>query len=212
MMDIKEKDEHVNSLMNNIDTVRAIIECHDVIKLHLGCGTIYKNGWINIDNNSDSNIAKLDLNLDLRAALPFPDNRVDFIFNEHFLEHLSPADAVCLLKDCRRTLKPGGVLRVAMPDLADCVEAYISPGWLQKNRDILQKGGIDFIQTPAEFMNIAFRWWGHQWLYDWEELRRRLQEAGFTQIVRCANGESVHLELQHLEVRETSTLVAEATK
>ena len=31
------------------------------LKLNLGCGNDYKEGWINIDNNSANNIKKLDL-------------------------------------------------------------------------------------------------------------------------------------------------------
>jgi len=87
------------------------------IKLHLGCGTIYKEGWINIDNNSDKNIQKLDLDWDLRNSLPFPDNSVDFIFNEHFLEHLTVEEGIQAIKDFFRVLKPGGTMRIAMPDL-----------------------------------------------------------------------------------------------
>lgn len=61
----------------------------ECIKLHIGCGTVYKEGWINIDNNSDNNIKKLDFMWDLRKPLPLPENSVDFIYNEHFLEHLT---------------------------------------------------------------------------------------------------------------------------
>lgn len=61
----------------------------DCIKLHIGCGTVYKEGWINIDNNSDNNIEKMDFMWDLRKPLPLPENSVDFIYNEHFLEHLT---------------------------------------------------------------------------------------------------------------------------
>ena len=38
---------------------------------------------------SDNNIKKLDFMWDLRKPLPLPENSVDFIYNEHFLEHLT---------------------------------------------------------------------------------------------------------------------------
>lgn len=68
------------------------------LKLHLGCGTVYKDSWINIDNNSDSNIQKLDLKYDLRKGIPFKDSSVDYIYNEYFLEHLSVKEGQSFLK------------------------------------------------------------------------------------------------------------------
>ncbi|SHN72988.1 class I SAM-dependent methyltransferase [Desulfovibrio litoralis] len=181
-----------------------------LLKLHLGCGTVYHKGWINIDNNSDNNINELDLHWDLRYKLPFPDNSVDFVFHEHFLEHLTVQEALSSLKDTLRVLKPGGVLRVAMPDLRQAVSDYLNPVW--KDLPWLKQYGLTFVQTKAELMNMNFRAWGHQYLYDDEELLRRLQEAGFEKIKICPWHQSEHAALVNLETREQSTLVAEATK
>jgi predicted SAM-dependent methyltransferase len=135
--------------------------------LNIGCGTDYKDGWINIDNNSDNNIEKLDLNWDLRNPLPYKRNSVDFIFNEHFVEHLTVEEAQVIIKD---------------------------------------------LKTRAERINIAFREWGHKWLYDAEELRRRLKEAGCKNIKQCKHSKSTYPELRNLEIRDESTLVMEVTK
>ncbi len=178
------------------------------MKLHVGCGTNYFDGWVNIDNNSDNNIKKLDLNFDLRNPLPFEENSVDYIYNEHFLEHLSIEEGLRTLRDFKRILKPNGTLRIAMPDLENSVKDYFNPDW--KDNPTLKKYGLDFIKTKAEKINISFRWWGHKWLYDWEELERRLKEAGFTDIKRCKLRESKKEELRNLETREESTLIAEA--
>ena len=59
---------------------------------------------------------------------------------------------------------------------------------------------------------MSFSWWGHKWLYDWEELERRLKEAGYTNVKRCKQGKSTHPELRGLETREESNLIAEVTK
>jgi predicted SAM-dependent methyltransferase len=74
-------------------------------------------------------------------------------------------------------LKPDEVMRIAMPDLAKAVNKYlrINP---KKDTDP-KKLGLEFIKTRAERINSAFRWWGHKWIYDWEELERRIKEAGF---------------------------------
>jgi predicted SAM-dependent methyltransferase len=190
--------------------IKRIIKNKDKIKLHIGCGTNYFEGWINIDNNSDNNIQKLDINFDLRNQLPFIDNSVDFIYNEHFLEHLTVEEGLKTLKDFKRVLKPGGVLRIAMPDLESSVKEYYNPDW--KSNPTIKKFGLEFIQTKAELINISFRWWGHKWLYDWEELERRLKEAGFTKIKRCTIKESDYEQLKGLETRDESTLIAEAVK
>jgi predicted SAM-dependent methyltransferase len=48
--------------------------------------------------------------------LNFDDNTFDFIFSEHFFEHLFMNEAFELLKECYRILKPHGVLRIVVPD------------------------------------------------------------------------------------------------
>ena len=182
------------------------------IKLNIGCGTDYKDGWINIDNNSDNNIKKLDLNWDLRNALPFKDETIDFIFHEHFMEHLTPQESLKSLNDFKRVLKPGGVMRIAMPDMEDIFDLYKDNKW--KSRPIIKNHGFQFVKTRAELVNMSFSWWGHKWIYDWEELCRRLDEVGFTKnnIKRCKLKNSTYKDLVGLETREGSILIAEVSK
>ncbi len=181
-------------------------------KLHLGCGRNYFEGWINVDNNTDGNITKLDLNFDLCNKLPFNDNSIDFIFNEHFLEHLSVEQGKRSLTDFLRVLKPGGVMRIAMPDLQKIVMAYLNDNWKNDGNAFLSQFGLSHVQTKAELLNINFRAWGHKWLYDWEELERRLREVGAKNITRCTIHKSEHIELCNLETRHESTLIAEVQK
>lgn len=180
--------------------------------LNVGCGTDYKKGWINLDNNSDNNIDKLDLNWDLRNPLPFEDNSIDYIFNEHLIEHLTVEEGQVAIKDMMRVLKPGGVMRIATPDLEVAVDKYINLP--VKDDPVLnsEKFGLGFIKTRAEKINITFRWWGHQWLYDWEELERRLVSAGCSDITRGKHGISKYKELNKLETRDESKLIAEIVK
>ncbi|GHV21159.1 hypothetical protein FACS189494_06150 [Spirochaetia bacterium] len=189
-----------------------ILHSGQPIKLHLGCGTVYKEGWINIDNNSDNNIEKLDLNWDLCKPLPFPNESVDFIYNEHFFEHLSPEEAHSVLVDFMRVLKPDGVMRIAMPDLRRLVNIYLDKARRKPNRDNLDKYGLTHVKTRAENLNIDFRAWGHKWLYDYEELERRLKETGCSWVKECRIFESDFEELRNLETRNESPLVAEVMK
>jgi len=49
-------------------------------------------------------------------ALPFDNGSINYIFSEHFLEHLFFDEALSLLKECHRILKPFGVIRTCVPD------------------------------------------------------------------------------------------------
>jgi len=181
-----------------------------IVKLNLGCGTDYKEGWVNIDNNSDNNITRLDLSWDLREPLPYEENSVDYIFNEHFIEHLTVEEGQKFFSDCLRVLKPGGVLRTATPDLEVIVDRYINV--TIQDDPVIKRYHMEFIKTRGERINIEFRDWGHKWLYDWEELERRLREAGFVHIVRAQLKQSEHPALLNLETRPESLLIAEVTK
>ena len=54
--------------------------------------------------------------LDLVRRLPYGDNSVDAIYSSHTFEHLYHTDALALMRECHRVLRPGGVLRLALPD------------------------------------------------------------------------------------------------
>jgi predicted O-linked N-acetylglucosamine transferase (SPINDLY family)/predicted SAM-dependent methyltransferase/GT2 family glycosyltransferase len=175
-------------------------------KLHIGCGHNIFPGWVNID--IEANSPGVDLICDIRNELPFNDGSCSLIYNEHVLEHLTVEEGVFFLKECRRVLQPGGVLRIAMPDLERCVEKYNSEDWRDQNW--LRWPEYQFIQTRAEMMNISFRWWEHKWLYDLEELTRRLTEAGYPITRSALWRESTIPELQGRETREDSLLIVEA--
>ena len=61
---------------------------------------------------------------DLAHSLPFPDACADVVYSSHFLEHLFRDQAVRVLRESLRILRPGGILRVCVPDLAHAVDLY----------------------------------------------------------------------------------------
>jgi len=61
-------------------------------------------------------------------------------------------------------------------------------------------------------LNMAFKWSGHQYLYNEEEMTAHLIKAGFRNIQRCKLGRSNYAELSNLETRKESTLILEAVK
>ena len=176
-------------------------------RLHIACGKVKLPGWVHIDRDPVSEI--IDVTWDVRRPLPIDDGSCEFIYHEHFLEHLTVPEGLAFLSECRRLLMPGGVLRVAMPDLAECVRQYYENDWRQP---WMKKYGFEWIQTRAETINIAFREWEHKWLYDREELHRRLREGGFETIRDCERLESPVPALRNLETRDETLLVCEAIK
>ena len=177
------------------------------LKVNIGCGQEPFPGWANLDLDPGS---RADILWDVTDGLPFPNDSCAFMYSEHFLEHLPVQDGIRFLKECHRSLQKGGVLRVAMPLLQEVVRRYYENDWA--HQPWLEKYGYTWIKTRAEYINIAFREWGHQWLYDAEELDRRLREAGFGQIEAVAWGESKYPELRGRETRKETLLIMQATK
>jgi predicted SAM-dependent methyltransferase len=177
-------------------------------RLHLGCGKVHFNGWVNID--ADRSLDAADIVWNLAYGVPVEDSSCALIYNEHFIEHLNVEQGLACLRECYRALSQGGVLRVATPSLDFIIERFQSDNW--REQDWLNWPEYRFVRTRAEMLNIAFRWWGHQWLYDREELHRRLEEAGFRGIRGCEWGKSDIPELRNRETRPDSILICEAEK
>lgn len=156
------------------------------LKLHLGCGSRYKAGWINIDLQRDA-----DLQLDVREDLPFEAGTVSIIYSEHFLEHLEyPTEVVHLLRESLRVLEPAGIFSVGVPDAEEVLVQYARgklPGLLQEwSRDKnLQWFPPWAWATPIHLVNFFFRQGReHKYAYDFETLARVLKEASFVDIGR----------------------------
>lgn len=90
------------------------------IALNFGCGKRFSPDWVNIDFHSDSKCVQ---RVNLLSGFPFTDSTFDAVYSSHVLEHFDRSAARFLLSESKRVLKPGGVLRVVVPDLeASCLE------------------------------------------------------------------------------------------
>jgi predicted SAM-dependent methyltransferase len=176
------------------------------LKLNLGCGDVCFAGWINVDLEARR---KANLFWNLTDRFPIADGSCSLIHSEHVMEHFSVEDGLTIFRECRRLLVPGGVLRVAMPSLEYGVETYVKDTW---RSDFERWEELRMVKTRCEALNVAMRWWGHLWLYDREELHRRLREAGFNQIRDAEWGKSSVHELCNRETRSETLLIVEAVK
>ncbi len=81
------------------------------MKLNLGCGPNYWEGWTNIDSSPQY---KTDIVYDLdNLPYPFKENEVDEVYMEHTLEHLEKPDKV--IEELWRIVKPKGRLIISVP-------------------------------------------------------------------------------------------------
>lgn len=91
-------------------------------KLNLGCGARALPSWTNLDFVARPGLVTAH---DLRTALPFADGCFDAVYHSHVLEHFDRPQGARLLAECFRVLRPGGTLRVVVPDLEGKARLYL---------------------------------------------------------------------------------------
>jgi len=94
------------------------------MKLHLGCGHNYLEGWVNVDGPK-VDLCYDDLKADLHARiedLEYPDNSVDEILMNAVFEHFPRHVAIMQLRKFYKWLKPNGILTIVVPDFWGAVE------------------------------------------------------------------------------------------
>ena len=101
--------------------IQRYLRDHDTRRLHLGAGPHAIPGWLNTDLYPTSlRIAYLDAT----RPFPLPDASMDIAFSEHMIEHVSHPAGLHMLRECARVLRPGGIVRVATPDLESIIGLY----------------------------------------------------------------------------------------
>ena len=153
-----------------------------MIKINLGAGSNKLDGWQNYD-----------IDMDITKPLPFEDNSVDFIMNEHVLEHITQQEGYNFMKECFRILKPKGVMRTATPSISklhlledDNYRKFIkNHGWGDGNKGCGLK-------------SIIFNF-GHKCVYNEQMIYCMLQSVGFNPEITQV-WESKFPELKNLEM------------
>ncbi|HCI05296.1 TPA: hypothetical protein DEX28_00955 [Patescibacteria group bacterium] len=144
------------------------------MKLHLGCGENYLDGYTNIDlpgDNQQVMKARADIYQDIRT-LSYQESSVDEIRNHHLLEHFTRQESLKLLMQWRRWLKPGGILFVETPDFETAAIRFFRSGIGGKfkiARHIFGSHEADWA--------VHKDWWGEQ------KFRFILPKLGFESII-----------------------------
>jgi predicted SAM-dependent methyltransferase len=90
--------------------------------LNLGCGSRFHPDWTNIDFIATCPSVIVH---NLTQGIPQPDDTFDVVYHSHVLEHFSKNQANVFIQECSRVLKPGGTLRVVIPDLERIAKIYL---------------------------------------------------------------------------------------
>jgi predicted SAM-dependent methyltransferase len=101
---------------------QAATTCAAWSLLNLGCGQRFHPDWVNLDlRPADPSVRRGDV----AQSLPFDDASFDAVYHSHLLEHLPRDQALPFLRECRRVLKPGGILRLAIVNLEAIARLYL---------------------------------------------------------------------------------------
>jgi predicted SAM-dependent methyltransferase len=158
------------------------------LSIHLGSGSAHLDGWVNID------LWPAQLSLDFRWGLPFEAGSADRVYLSHVLEHAYyPHETLQLVREIHRVLTPGGRVRIIVPDIEACIQAYVTndrrffegrrerwPEWKITTRMESFLGFAGVGAHPGMF-GLA-----HKWGFDFETLAHLLSTVGFTNIERSA--------------------------
>lgn len=132
-------------------------------RLHLGSGRKRIPGYLNVDIDVST---RPDVVAIMNDLCQVETNSVEAIYACHVLEHTHRGTVQEVLEEWHRVLKPGGELRVAVPDFGTIVTLYLDGVHLERLWGLLYGGG----KTP---------WDDHRVIFDYETLCLYLQKAGF---------------------------------
>lgn len=201
------------------------------MKINIGCGRELKRGWINADNTKKKKTLEwhpsqralgfiIEL-FDATERWPYDDNVFDYVLSEHMIEHVPEKKGLFLLQEAYRTLKPGGVIRIACPER----ERFEKLRGQDSHSYVKEYFKIIFKRTPKKgaannVVDRTLNAQGHVWVPTTNQLINQIKKAGFKNVKEVEYGVSEHKELngiemlegRHTTLRKWETVSVEGTK
>ncbi len=210
----------------------------ELIKLNLGCGNVRPEGWYNADSSLNANLQRIPLigkfvsgmfntvsyessnfhYINLNKRWTFEDNSVDVVYASHLYEHLTQESAKLFMEEAYRTLKPGGVCRIVVPDLYQISKRYISDYesdventtefimWaINMHREGQYGAQIPWIKKQVfEAQGYPHQ---HKFMYDSKSLEKIFTKFGFHDMRSLSYGVSEYIpDIEKMEGKEESYL------
>lgn len=177
--------------------------------LNFGCGPVTYEGWINADEYAFKRTLREkrfrpEWRLDITRPWKCQNDYWDGIFTQHVLEHVPYSDAVFVLEECFRTLKPGCWIRVSVPGLKKYIDFYEG-----RNNDHF------FAPFSHRALAISFltQMHFHKSAWDGELMTKVLTELGFQNAREVNYGEGTDRKLvKDQDVKAEESLFVEAQK
>lgn len=138
-----------------------------LIKMHLGCGKRHIPGFVHVDQVAFPHVDHVQ---DIRFLRNFPDDCAALLYACQVIEYFDREEVVHVLKEWRRVLAPGGVLRLSVPNFAVLVRLY------QAGLKLEWFLGTLYGRIPDGQGGFVY----HRTTYDEASLKDLLEQNGFT--------------------------------
>lgn len=212
------------------------------MRLNIGCGNSPTEGYRNFDNSFSIRLSKVPLLPefmrwlgvisakqlgfikfvrlnsvdygDVTKGLPILSGSCELVYSSHTFEHLDRSEAEQFCKEIFRILRPGGIVRIVVPDLKRYVSEYLDSGDADKFVKSIYMG-VDKPKTLSKRIQMAVV--GprhHQWMYDGNSMSKLLVNQGFINTTILMAGETTIPDPGALNLSERSheSVYVEATK
>jgi predicted SAM-dependent methyltransferase len=180
--------------------------------LEIGCGPNTHAGFIHMDYAWRSHI---DLCWDVTKGIPLESETLAGVYTEHCLEHLPFAAVDQVLAECYRLLKPGGTIRIIVPDGQIYLSRYVEimNGRTDVELPYASDDSYKSLYSPIMSVNRIFRSHGHLFIHDFDILRQLLELNQFVDVKRESYGVGRDPKLLiDTASREVESLYVEASK
>ncbi len=136
------------------------------MKVNLGCGNSYLDGWVNVDANPN---VRADVYMEAFEFVRAHGAEVDELYMGHFLEHLMPASAVALLSLIADEVPEGARVSAVVPDMRAIFAAY-------------DAGEISNVELNERYVYSYEQPSHHVWCHDADSLAAAFERAGYTDV------------------------------